>query len=561
MTPSEYFTATLGRRELPAPDRERRLRYESASIASCGAPTSRTARARYPYTTEALRVAFAACPPPRCDQMLGDDAADVYGFDFDELRTIGDRVGPTVDEVKYRSPGAPRRLHLQRLRPRRHRACLVAAWSTSRGSSRSTTTSSSRRTCGRPAPGEVPRRGPHGRARAASQRDVPRRQPGVHARAATGPLDRLVGLRGPRVPPTSCSTRARASRADEVDGRADRPTTRCARLLRPDGPPRRHGPQPRRGVAVLPDVPALLRPDVPRGAATRTSRCCASQAYNDWMVEEWCGELRRPARPAVPRSRCGTPSSPRPRCAATRRAACAPSRFCELPAEPRAAVDPRRRRPLGPVLRRVRRDRHRHLHAHRLGSKMPSTSRRRAAGGRLDAHVHQRRWRRSPTGCSPGVLARYPNLTSAYSRGPDRLDPLRPRAGRPCWEHNRGWGGVPTSVARAAEHLLPRARLRLLLRRRRRPRARSTPSASTSVTFETDYPHADCTWPHTKQGRRGAVRPPRPTTRSTRSCAATPSGCCGSTRPLRRYLKRNLNRICGKKGRSAHARSPGSGVP
>ena len=34
------------------------------------------------------------------------------------------------------------------------------------------------------------------------------------------------------------------------------------------------------------------------------------QAYNDWMVEEWCGESGGPADPAHASSRCGTPSSP-----------------------------------------------------------------------------------------------------------------------------------------------------------------------------------------------------------------------------------------------------------
>ena len=33
----------------------------------------------------------------------------------------------------------------------------------------------------------------------------------------------------------------------------------------PEGPPRRHGRQLGRGVALVPHVPALLRPDVPRG--------------------------------------------------------------------------------------------------------------------------------------------------------------------------------------------------------------------------------------------------------------------------------------------------------
>jgi hypothetical protein len=31
--------------------------------------------------------------------MLETTAADVYGFDLDALRTVGDRVGPTVGEV------------------------------------------------------------------------------------------------------------------------------------------------------------------------------------------------------------------------------------------------------------------------------------------------------------------------------------------------------------------------------------------------------------------------------------------------------------------------------
>ena len=38
----------------------------------------------------------------------------------------------------------------------------------------------------------------------------------------------------------------------------------------------RHGHELDAGVAVLPELPAVLRPDVPRGAATASSRCCAS---------------------------------------------------------------------------------------------------------------------------------------------------------------------------------------------------------------------------------------------------------------------------------------------
>ena len=53
----------------------------------------------YPYTTEALRCAFAPCPPAETRMMLETTAAEVYGFDLEMLRLIGARVGPTVAEV------------------------------------------------------------------------------------------------------------------------------------------------------------------------------------------------------------------------------------------------------------------------------------------------------------------------------------------------------------------------------------------------------------------------------------------------------------------------------
>ncbi len=53
----------------------------------------------FPYTTEALRVAFADYPEADVRTMVESTAAAFYGFDLDFLRPIGDRIGPTVDEV------------------------------------------------------------------------------------------------------------------------------------------------------------------------------------------------------------------------------------------------------------------------------------------------------------------------------------------------------------------------------------------------------------------------------------------------------------------------------
>ena len=48
-------------------------------------------------------------------------------------------------------------------------------------------------------------------------------------------------------------------------------------LLRAGRAPARHGRELDPGVAVLPELPAVLRPDLPRSAATASSRCSASR--------------------------------------------------------------------------------------------------------------------------------------------------------------------------------------------------------------------------------------------------------------------------------------------
>jgi predicted TIM-barrel fold metal-dependent hydrolase len=53
----------------------------------------------YPYTTEALRVAFSACEPEAVQAMVGGNAARFYGFDLERLQAIGDQIGPKVDDV------------------------------------------------------------------------------------------------------------------------------------------------------------------------------------------------------------------------------------------------------------------------------------------------------------------------------------------------------------------------------------------------------------------------------------------------------------------------------
>jgi predicted TIM-barrel fold metal-dependent hydrolase len=53
----------------------------------------------YPYSRYALRAAFGDCDPGETVMMLESNAAELYGFDLEALRPIGDVIGPTVAEV------------------------------------------------------------------------------------------------------------------------------------------------------------------------------------------------------------------------------------------------------------------------------------------------------------------------------------------------------------------------------------------------------------------------------------------------------------------------------
>ena len=53
----------------------------------------------WPYSRQHLRLAFAGVPEDEVRMMVGQNAADVYGFDWAMLETLADAHGPTVAEV------------------------------------------------------------------------------------------------------------------------------------------------------------------------------------------------------------------------------------------------------------------------------------------------------------------------------------------------------------------------------------------------------------------------------------------------------------------------------
>ena len=239
----------------------------------------------------------------------------------------------------------------------------------------------------------------------------------------------------------------------------------------PRRPPRRHGPQPHRAIAVLPDVPPLRRADVPRGEGQgpRARVRARVQRLDGRRVVR---RQRRPAHPARASCRCGIPCS-RPaevrRNAArgvprrSRSPSCPPTSGCRRSTTPTTTgtrCSPR-------ATRRAPRSACTSARARRCRRRAPT--RRRASAPRSRRSTRTWRW---PTGCSRARSARFPNLKIAFSESQVGWMPfLLERLDR-VFTSSRAWARPRPVAHRAAVELRARARVRLLLRRhgrRRRP--------------------------------------------------------------------------------------------
>jgi hypothetical protein len=52
-----------------------------------------------PFTREHLRQVLGHLEPEQIQQIVGGNAAEIYGFDLEALRPAADRYGPTVAEI------------------------------------------------------------------------------------------------------------------------------------------------------------------------------------------------------------------------------------------------------------------------------------------------------------------------------------------------------------------------------------------------------------------------------------------------------------------------------
>jgi predicted TIM-barrel fold metal-dependent hydrolase len=100
MTPSEYFHRNFWVGASFLRPSESPLRHDVGVDRVMWGADYPHSEGSYPHTTEALRCAFASCPPDEVRAMVETNAAELFGFDLDALRPLADRVGPTVDEVR-----------------------------------------------------------------------------------------------------------------------------------------------------------------------------------------------------------------------------------------------------------------------------------------------------------------------------------------------------------------------------------------------------------------------------------------------------------------------------
>ena len=92
------------------------------------------------------------------------------------------------------------------------------------------------------------------------------------------------------------------------------------------------------------------------------------------------------------------------------------------------------------------------------------------------------------------------------------------------WEEHRAWAGVKDLVPEPPSTYYYRQIFGCFFRDQHGLDALDKVGVD-NITFETDYPHTDSTWPDTKKVAEEMIAGPRPTTWCTRSCGATPSAC------------------------------------
>jgi len=220
------------------------------------------------------------------------------------------------------------------------------------------------------------------------------------------------------------------------------------------------------------------------------------KAYNDWMLDEWCGgsegrlipliivQLWDPIAAAAEVHRNATKG-------------CRAITFSEIPPFLGLPSIHDKDRFWEPLLRACE-ETGTVINMH-IGSssKMPSTSTDAPAAVSstltyMNAAMSLTDWLMS------GTFEEFPDLKIAYSEGQIGWIPYVLERADKVWEDNRGWGGVADKVKRPPSEYYFSNVFGCFFDD---PHGLANIDAvgEDNVTFETDYPHSDSTWPHTKK--------------------------------------------------------------
>jgi predicted TIM-barrel fold metal-dependent hydrolase len=97
-----------------------------------------------------------------------------------------------------------------------------------------------------------------------------------------------------------------------------------------------------------------------------------------------------------------------------------------------------------------------------------------------------------------GLFEKFPALEVAYSEGQIGWIPYVLERADAVWRENRGWGGVADKVKRPPSESYYAHVYGCFFDDAHGLRSLDAVGVD-NVTFETDYPHSDSTWPHTKK--------------------------------------------------------------
>ncbi|CAN5755902.1 amidohydrolase family protein [soil metagenome] len=97
-----------------------------------------------------------------------------------------------------------------------------------------------------------------------------------------------------------------------------------------------------------------------------------------------------------------------------------------------------------------------------------------------------------------GVLVRFPTLKLAYSEGQIGWIPYILERADDVWREHRAWGGVRDIVPEAPSTYYYRQVFGCFFRDHHGVESLARVGVD-NTTFETDYPHTDSTWPHTRE--------------------------------------------------------------